>query len=68
MRPKGHVSIVVASAPSPWPHEYVEETWTIEEEPHGKQRIWISNKGRIVWNPPDENECITFDMNTLVPS
>eukprot|EP00975_Prorocentrum_lima_P070856 12934438-Prorocentrum_lima.AAC.1 len=45
VRPNGHVSIVVASAPTPWPHEYVKGTWKIVEEPNGKQRIWISNKG-----------------------
>eukprot|EP00969_Alexandrium_andersonii_P294484 13016697-Alexandrium_andersonii.AAC.1 len=47
VRPNGNMSIVVASAPNPWPHEDVKETWKIEEEPNGKQRIWISNKGRI---------------------
>eukprot|EP00975_Prorocentrum_lima_P044662 9357664-Prorocentrum_lima.AAC.1 len=46
-RPNGNVSIVVASGPTPWPHEDAKETWTHEEEPNGKQRIWISNKGRI---------------------
>eukprot|EP00975_Prorocentrum_lima_P009244 1968755-Prorocentrum_lima.AAC.1 len=47
VRPKGHVSIVVAFAPVPWPHEDVKETWTPEEEPRGKQRLWISNKGGV---------------------
>eukprot|EP00975_Prorocentrum_lima_P070081 12929938-Prorocentrum_lima.AAC.1 len=55
------MSIVVASAPTPWPREDVKETWKIEEEPNGKQRIWIINKGRIMWNPPEKNECITFE-------
>eukprot|EP00975_Prorocentrum_lima_P069537 12926897-Prorocentrum_lima.AAC.1 len=40
------MSIVVTSAPNPWPHEDVKGTWKIEEEPNGKQRIWISNKGK----------------------
>eukprot|EP00975_Prorocentrum_lima_P002279 497469-Prorocentrum_lima.AAC.1 len=47
VRPSGNVSIVVASAPTQWPRENMKETWKTEEEPHGKQRIWISNKGRI---------------------
>eukprot|EP00975_Prorocentrum_lima_P051195 10725356-Prorocentrum_lima.AAC.1 len=47
VRPNGNVSIVVASAPTPWPHENVKETWKIEEEPNGEKRIWISNKGII---------------------
>eukprot|EP00975_Prorocentrum_lima_P001034 218906-Prorocentrum_lima.AAC.1 len=61
MRPSGNVSIVVASAPTPWPHEDVKETWKIEEEPNGKQRIWIGNKGRHMWNPHDKNDCITVE-------
>eukprot|EP00975_Prorocentrum_lima_P017294 3657933-Prorocentrum_lima.AAC.1 len=40
VRPAGHVSTVVACAPTPWPHEDVNETWKIDEEPHEKQRIW----------------------------
>eukprot|EP00975_Prorocentrum_lima_P035415 7436507-Prorocentrum_lima.AAC.1 len=47
LRPNGSVRIVVASAPTPWPHEDVKDTWTMEEEPHGKQSIWISNKGGL---------------------
>eukprot|EP00975_Prorocentrum_lima_P026774 5626024-Prorocentrum_lima.AAC.1 len=48
VRPNGNVSMVVASAATPWPHEDVKETWPIEEEPNGKQRIWISSKGGIM--------------------
>eukprot|EP00975_Prorocentrum_lima_P032444 6813632-Prorocentrum_lima.AAC.1 len=61
VRPNGNASIVVASAPTPWPHEDVKETWKMEEEPNGKQKLWISNKGGIMWNPPDEHECITCE-------
>eukprot|EP00975_Prorocentrum_lima_P038795 8149765-Prorocentrum_lima.AAC.1 len=39
VRPSGDVSIVVASAPTPWPHGNVKDTWKIEEEPNGEQRI-----------------------------
>eukprot|EP00975_Prorocentrum_lima_P049111 10278786-Prorocentrum_lima.AAC.1 len=56
------MSIVVASAPNPWPHEDVKEMWNNEEEPNGKQRIWISNKGRTMWDPPEEKKCITFKV------
>eukprot|EP00975_Prorocentrum_lima_P031763 6669917-Prorocentrum_lima.AAC.1 len=59
------MSIVVASAPSPWPHEDVNETWKIEEEPNGKQRLCISNRGRIMWNPLEEKECFTFEESPL---
>eukprot|EP00975_Prorocentrum_lima_P061508 12880301-Prorocentrum_lima.AAC.1 len=34
VRTNGNVSIVVASAPTPWPHENVQGTWKIEEEPN----------------------------------
>eukprot|EP00975_Prorocentrum_lima_P038825 8156289-Prorocentrum_lima.AAC.1 len=47
VRPNGNTSIVVASAPNPWPHEDAKEMWKIEEGPNGKQRIWISNTRRI---------------------
>eukprot|EP00975_Prorocentrum_lima_P034833 7318960-Prorocentrum_lima.AAC.1 len=36
VRPNGNVSIVVASAPTPWPHEKVKGTWKLEEELNGK--------------------------------
>eukprot|EP00975_Prorocentrum_lima_P020670 4349722-Prorocentrum_lima.AAC.1 len=45
VRPNGYRGIGVASAPVPWPHDDMKGTWKIEEEPSGKQRTWISNKG-----------------------
>eukprot|EP00975_Prorocentrum_lima_P024816 5209604-Prorocentrum_lima.AAC.1 len=39
--PNGNVSIVVASVPTPSPHENVKETWELHKRPNGKQRIWI---------------------------
>eukprot|EP00975_Prorocentrum_lima_P062621 12886629-Prorocentrum_lima.AAC.1 len=32
VRPNGHVSIVVASAPVPWPHEDVKELGTLRRD------------------------------------
>ena len=35
--------------------------WHIEEEPNGDKKVWISNKGRLIWTPPDNTEVVAFE-------
>eukprot|EP00975_Prorocentrum_lima_P007018 1506239-Prorocentrum_lima.AAC.1 len=51
--------------PSPWPDENVKEPWSMQEEPGGEGRMWISSRGRIMWHAPDESEAITCEERTL---
>eukprot|EP00975_Prorocentrum_lima_P046908 9807385-Prorocentrum_lima.AAC.1 len=30
-----------------------------------RQRLRISNKGRIMWNPPEGHDCITFEERSI---
>ena len=64
-RDDGNTTIVAASAPRPWPRPFNKEVWHIEEEPSGPGRIWMSNKGRILWNAPSDEGTVTFEERAL---
>ena len=61
----GSPTIVAASAPRPWPRPFSKEVWHVEEEPDGTGRIWMSNKGRILWKAPKVEDAVTFEERTL---
>ena len=32
----------------------------MEQSPEGEGRVWLNNKGRVIWSVPDEDETVTF--------
>ena len=57
----GSHTMVAVSGPRPWPRPDCKEVWHLEEEPNGDNTVWISNKGRLIWTPPDNTEVVTFE-------
>ena len=63
-REDGTSTIIAASGPRPWPKMDNKETWHLEKEPDGDKRVWISNKRRIRWKTPAEEDRVTFEERT----
>ena len=63
-REDGTPTISAVSGPRPWPKGEPKDRWHIEEEPGGDKRIWMSNKGRILWQAPEPEEAVTFEERT----
>ena len=57
----GATTITAVSGPRPWPTLDRKEKWHLEELPDGERRVWLSNKGRVLWNPPGQEAMVTSE-------